>query len=451
MFFRQVVAFPGVGNRRNVVIGALLATLVLCGVLTAAFLVMRVDRGESGAQATLASAAVLAPGFTQAGAGSGWSASAVQSVDADAVITLDWSGRATGSPRVVLQDSATGQTLAELEVSYNPLVVRRAGANELLVSDVPDSGPRPGSPDAPPADVGARLLVFDLANRLAMKREIPLPNRVRYTAYSPYAAALSSDERYFYYLTRENRTDRPECRPRGNAGTAAPSPQNAADSAVCDRMSVVVLDLSNPAATRPSFELPVNCGYAALSPTGPSSVVAACRNIGQVFVLDPSARATRSDDFSGELGMQTVPQLRQSPVLVRYGFATASGQLGVLLDDGTVVVRSDAGSVSEVRALPANQQAFSAQVSQLGPGRLVVGYGGYAEPTLRGFVVVDAENLRVERDEAIPGARSVAAGRDADTVLVLEATGIESIDARTNARRMLPGGLATSDEQVLIP
>lgn len=352
--------------------------------------------------------------------GPGWAVKLAPAYkEADFIIGLTWD---TAAPAVELLDASGSETLATIQVSTAPFVLRRQAAHELLISDTGPDGLHP------------RLLVFDTANRLALKRQISLPSRGAYHVYSPYGMAMSRDGRYLFYITDPSPRDLPQCK---NGGT----------SDVCDLNAVVSIDLTSPNASAIVASLPANCGYAVLYAVEVSNVVATCTQGTDVEVLSPQGQVLRKDDFRAR---------------ALFGFLLPDGRLGVVSRAGVVMLRNADGSISTKSALPDNALVDpTEQVAELTPGRLFVPYVIEGAPgrVPEGFVLFDTAGMRVEGGVSPTDGEYVVPRHSAE-ILILKATGIETVNLDTGTTVSLPGrltavpllpGRASAGSRALVP
>ena len=195
--------------------------------------------------------------------GDGWEldvyVSNLQELDLALVAGLVIEGTPLGARlRLALVDLPSGQTVASGTFGRDPHVRLREDPLQLLVSNGRESAER-----------GARLLIFDLDGQtIALAATLELPERAGYhSGFATGMMVLSGDGRYLF-VNQYTRVDAPGCQAT-----------NYADSGVCTRSNIGVIDLNQPTEVTP-VPLPVRCGssISAHSATrASSSAVAASR------------------------------------------------------------------------------------------------------------------------------------------------------------------------------
>jgi hypothetical protein len=274
----------------------------------------------------------------------------------------------TPHPEVLLVDSKDGALQASISLGYQPMPAWRRSADELLVSNNEDLGDAArGSMFSP------RLLVFDLANGLRLKRTILLPNRSNYTV--PFVALwLSLDERYAFYSTHEQQSS---CRSGG-------------DSEICDKLSIGIIDLQG-VTPRPSFiELPRGC-RPAISSLGAVGLLVNCGHA--TYYIDPGKPGPRLAAESGTPPWETDPGIARNRAVPLVRLSGSSGPTGVLYSEGSYVDLPSGRSVAAVPAGKLPKWAFAMEGQ-----RIVGGYvSRYYDQQAEGLAVFDANTGRIER------------------------------------------------------
>lgn len=370
--------------------------------------------------------------LVQGASGPSWSVSYAAAADsfAAAQFLVNWD---SVPPVVEAIDATTGTVIARLQVAYNPMVIRRPSAGELLVADMPEA------PSASTVRLAPRLLAFDLTNVLQLKYEVSLPDRIPYSVYAP-GLGLSTDERYLFYPKRTYREELPACRGGG-------------DAAVCDKHAVGIIDLHNPAAPQAVVELPQGCGWALYSPVDATSVSATCPESGEVHIIQAGQPAQRRPlaAFSGRPS-ESAPELRKTAARGRISLTAADGSTGTLFVDGTFV-RIDPQTRREtvVRAVPAGKR-LAADVIEMSPARVLVPYKtSYADPAIEGVAVFDPVRLQVERAVPLADAESLVR-LDDRSILMLTTTGrLLRVDVTSGQATTLSAAAGNGRAKVLVP
>jgi hypothetical protein len=303
----------------------------------------------------------------------------VAEVPSIALVTYD-----AAVPRVAVVETASGVVLAMREVSYSPAATFRRSRNELLVSHMPR------------ADETGRLHVldiYDLSDRLALKRRIPVADRPNYHVYSTTVQALSNDERYFAIYSFTMRTELPEC----NGGGDGPS---------CTRSKVRVIDLESALPEEWLVELPRHC-FGGLSAYGPDGFLATCGDSAHVLVRSQVSTVDAAPSMRFEIDPVTAKN-RANGV---YWVSDSGGWYGTLLSQGSFVwIKEGEGEISQ-SAVPSAKQPRWPILAEVGGGRLVVGYmERYYDQYPEGLAVFDMETGVIER--TLPGfdiSRSIVA------------------------------------------
>lgn len=304
--------------------------------------------------------------------------------DQDFLIVLGFDRSQALPYEIQLRDRGTGALDGSVRVVYDPLVLRRQSQHELLVSY--------GGADS-------SLLVFDTANRLALKEQINLPNRINYNVYAPYGMALSGDQQHLFYLAQQSHAELPECnQPHSNA-------------AVCDLVSVAIVDLARGMVTSQTA-LPQDCGYASLNPVGATDVIATCTNTDPIQEINAQGQIVKHDNMSGR-GL--------------FGFLTAQGGFAAVLRDGTVVTHNHDGTYSRTAALPAGAQVDpTSQVAMYAEGQLFIPYSSNQKNT-KGFVLFDLASGEVQRDATISSSLYITA-RPGEVLTLLTSGLLQQLD-----------------------
>ncbi len=414
------------GFSRRLPMFAFLASL--CMVASAAVVVaVRMDHTESSEQTgQMASSDAT---LEQAASGTGWSVKVAQAFnDSNLIVALRWDNETS---KVELLDGVRGQVTAQISAAHYPFIVRRNSARELLIADRYQQNPG--------QEPVHRLLVFDTASRLALKRTLELPKRIDYPVYAPLGVTLSTDERYLFYVTHEIRTHLPECVPTGYASQ-------------CDLMSVAIVDLGSAASQPKLRELPVNCGFAALNPSQQDRVVAACHNVGVVMEIDAGGNVVRQENFEPERGFESIQTLARNLVPMSFGFVSAQGQLSAVLEDGTVLSRARDGAVTRTQALPPGKRVALGQIYELPGNKLLIGYDAVGRSDVEGSAIFNHTTGRLERDIPLGGARFVSGSRSGDAHALRSDGKIDAIEVASSARVPVSANARFSpDVQVLIP
>jgi hypothetical protein len=297
---------------------------------------------------------------------------------------------------VRLLDLSNGQLLGTVQVGYNPMAVLRKSKAELLVSDV---------------TVEARgkarsiLRVLDLQNGLSTKAEIPLPNRIEYTIFSP-GLALSQNEFYAYYLKR---------------ASCSPGP-------LCDEYSVGVIDLEAGKEVA-SASLPRNCGFALLTPRGASTVLAMCPEISSLFEITPAGVTTPLASFTRPPREAAGEGVLAWPI---YG-GVVNNTHYMIFDDGTAQFQSGAGTdILKVDLLPQRNLRFNGiQRWQLDDQRAILGFSEDAGEVMTGAILFDASVPALPRILRLPLGTGYLAPMGSSKIAALHQGGVSVIDLNT--------------------
>jgi hypothetical protein len=234
------------------------------------------------------------------------------------------------APTITWVDTDLGAVTAIIAVSgASPGVAVRASAGELLVSDTEGEG---------------RLLVFDMANGLALKASIDLPGQINsITGLSP--LQLSGDEKTLLYTRRAAPPVEPNCSVTSISGGTFP----------CDSYVLVAVSFESETPYI-SGSLVVESGCRpAVFPSGDSDFAVRCVDGSVLMVnadLDILSRVSLA--AAAEAG-SLHPQSNSLPfhAPLTYAGLTANGDLLGLFRDGWGVELASDGSIArEFRALP---------------------------------------------------------------------------------------------------
>ncbi|MBI2760573.1 MAG: hypothetical protein HYX51_04000, partial [Chloroflexi bacterium] len=297
--------------------------------------------------------------------GEGWSASLSRSQIATASIVIAL-GSKDFKDIAVMIDKASGTEFGRMTVSSPPWAALRTNANQILMSDLDETG--------------GRLLVFSSLPTFKLEAAVRLSDRSQSTTYTP-GMALSGDQRFLFYLKLAN--------------GCAPAPRT---SQACDRYQVGVIDLNQTVETA-AIDLPADCGFGLLSPgIGSSDVKVLCPNVGTVVsvtnsgsaVLASFARVSRSR-------IDTPPAVR--PYLAD---RDAAGEWLLLLNDGAIV---KAGGATSKLQLPRPGSIHWSQIYRQPDGTYLLGiatYGGSAPNRLTAVARFDPKSLRILSSTRVP-------------------------------------------------
>ena len=285
---------------------------------------------------------------------------------ADFVIAISDHTDGNAQGQLVLLHPRTGERMATIFTSGEPMAVRRPSARQLLVADRPRS-------DGSPAE--SRLLVFDLSEGVELVRETLIPNRGSYKFYWPGFLGLSGDESTFFYFRHWADDDRREHR------------------------QWYYLDLARADSEPRPIEGAEGCNIH-ITPGPSNTAIADC--VGLVRVSGGGEVLERvSVSGSG------IP------------FAAPGGGLGAIWGHGEVEVVTGEER-REGRVYPPNSlQLLSHAVTEA--GRVLVGYRSTTGSILHGFVEFDPATF--ETRHAGIDALDIAPGSDADSVWVLRSDG----------------------------
>lgn len=297
--------------------------------------------------------------------GNGWATSFFASGSGwdDPLVVLQWDN----DPQIQILDRLSGQQLGAIEISYRPLVLVRASAHELLVSD------RPDSPAIP------RLLVFDTSpdGQLHLKREIQLPDRALYTAYGG-ELALSQNQRYLFYPAIHSTCS--------------------GDTSTCDSWSVGIVDLTAAAPAVAFVALPPGCGWPYLGPgSNAAQALAMCTTGTSVVVDGPSAAATEPL-VPTKRPTETEAVFGATPAKARFAATELNGDLVTVYSEGSVQVRDAAGNTTSTHGVPAGMRLFGdGVVYALDSQRLLIPYAQYLDEEPQGVAIFNVQTQKVER------------------------------------------------------
>ncbi|MPZ98337.1 MAG: hypothetical protein GEU80_03195 [Dehalococcoidia bacterium] len=274
-------------------------------------------------------------------------------------------GEAQG--QLVLLYPRTGERMATIYTSGDPMAVRRPSAQQLLVAD------RPRSDDRGLAE--SRLLVFDLSEGVELVRETAIPNRGSYKFYWPGFVGLSGDEGTFFYF------------------------RHWADESRREHRQWHHLDLARPDSEPRPVEGVHGCNIH-ITPGPGNTAIVDCAGLVRV---------------SGEGEVLERVSVSGSGV----PFAGADGALGAIWGDGEVEVVTGEGRRDGHIFPPNSLQLLSHAVTD--SGRILVGYRSTTGSMLHGFVEFDPATW--ETRHAGIDALDIAPGVGADSVWVLRADG----------------------------
>lgn len=295
-----------------------------------------------------------------------------------------------GSPdtELALVGRSTGTLSASIKLGYQPIVLWRRSAGELLVSDglaEPDGneGMR----------LTSRVLVFDL-DGLTLKRTILTPNRANFTipprAALDLAVALSSDERYLFYLREGNPGDQP-C-------------LAVSQFQWCGKVGIVDLADASPAPT--FVELPLTCRPVRIRGITSTTAMVTC-----------GSESYRIDVEQPRAALQSGPNLSVVGT-VTLAVPAAGGGSGLLTGAGWYYPGAGGGRVRVVA-----DDKTTRYVYRLGDERIVAGYVPQT-PYLQdpeGLTIFNTRTLQIEADLRIQGLVSFAPSpNDEDLILVLQ-------------------------------
>ena len=295
--------------------------------------------------------------------------------------------------RLALVDLPSGQTAASGMFGRDPHVRLREDPLQLLVSN----GREPGS--------DARLLIFDLEGQdIALAATLELPERAGYhSGLATGMMVLSGDGRYLF-VNQVTRVDAPGC-----AAT------NYADSEVCTRSNVGVIDLNQPTDVT-SVPLPVRCGSSIFSRFGDQSLMVGCRSV---------AYAVRADDATSDRRTRAYAYV-DAPAVAGQGstfsvmFVTQlpNGAMRAVRGDG--VVFAEPGEVLDAGLLPEGH--YVVHVERIDDSRVLImaGRGQTGSQPITKLLVIDLEGPSVLYSVDAPsGFVSSAQIDDARAVLLI--------------------------------
>jgi hypothetical protein len=330
---------------------------------------------------------------------------------------------------VRLRDIHTGEELGSVVPGYQPMVVVRKQAQELLVA----SGLGPVDPE-----VGFRKVVqvYDLKDySLDPKRTIDVPNRVNCTTYCQ-PLVLSQDERYLYYGAR---VTAPEC---GAGG----------DAAVCDIHHIVAVDLEDEDAPPVSTELQRGCGVPGLRPAGADGVVVTC--LGQYSVRGGWTRFIEPDGTGRTLELDANRPL--------FNAVATDGSVVLFTESGRVTKYRPDGEIESSFGLPSiddlgfGPRLFYIGSQLLGDDRVFLVFDeapcvgnpscSDRDPTV-GFVLFDMAAMQIEGYGRVPGASYYVP--QGEFVYVLRAGRIEVLDLATGRLEVLTDAVGPGVEALL--
>lgn len=375
--------------------GILLLALVTLGVAGVLFSVS--DRSQplaetspgNGGGGTTGSTSDQTVGVWQADP---WSVSIGPGYNASEFASLIPSLRWTPQPRLDLWSPAFGKVVATINTGPNPLIARRPSAGEIIVSDfTPNGGPR-------------RLRILDAATGLQTRDELLLDARFQYASYAENLMVLSRDEKYLY-LMDIGRAVGSQCGP-----------------SACDVLAILIVQLDDLAAEVQAVEVPRGCAIARLTPTGSDAVTVSCQSFPHVSVLDPTGAVLQTDDFEATFGGFVQAS---GDRWYLSGFVAKDGELGVLTNDGSALVRRVDGGLSEFRLAPENTELRSeGAVRTDAAGNLLVPFTrDRFSGTVDGYIRFDPIELEVRDVIELGTARSYAPLTDSESFVGESVTG----------------------------
>jgi hypothetical protein len=280
-----------------------------------------------------------------------------------------------GQDRIELLHPQTGEWMATICTSDGPMVVRRPTEGQLIVSDLKFVERGDGT-----FDRDERVLIFDMANGLALVREIPIEFRVGYKFYWPGGFVLSGGERYLFYLDHRQGED-----------------------STCDETRWVAIDLDDPDAEHRRVITRGSCGWPFVPGPG-DSIIASCP--GPVVLSG-----------AGEV-VEAMP--------LHYGsgvpFRAADGTLGTISNSGRVTALHPNDERVSAQALPPDSELMRSYAAP--GGRILLAYRteGTFVNYLHGVALFDPEGLETVHHSGIEVA-SVAPRLDGGGVWALRHDG----------------------------
>ena len=320
----------------------------------------------------------------------------------DFVIALSESGR------VELLHPRDGRWMATIGVASNPMVVRRPSTNQLLISDSVSTQLADDTFES-----RTRLLVFDLAGRVAFVREIELPGRSHYLSYTPGFMELSGDQRFLFYYRR-------------------------AEPTVCcqNEWATVDLEARDPRPVSVAGDRPT-CGTHVTPGPGGAATIACGFAYEDIRFVAVSFESTL---ISGDGRVLSRERFEGAGL----PFTLADGRAGVLRRDGRVETRDSSGEAVRSRALPVGVSLT--MHAWIGAERLLLGYRavGLEQSVLDGFSVFDFGTLEMTHYAAVDALSVAPRGDRAGAWLLHDDGTISAVTFEAGGRvTMQPLGNAT--------
>ncbi len=301
-------------------------------------------------------------------------------------------------PKMQIINASQGDVFAILETGHLPMALLRRPSGELILSDHPRAGQGIGP---------AQLSVLDFNQNLALKYQLPLPDRIGYSSFTP-GMMLSQDQRSLYYLKRISCHSGPWC----------------------DDYSVGVIDLDFAAETA-VVPLPRNAGYPLLTPYQSSGVLAMCPVIGAIFPISSRGEVVAAMHFDRyDLDIGTGTGYLAWPV---YGGQVGIDQLVIIFEDGGVQVMNWASAtIWKGSLLPGTQFRFNGmQRWRLDDHRVLLGFAAGRSDVMSGAVVFDAATPGVIQLLPLPSGTTHLAPMAADRVAVLHSSRLSVLDLKS--------------------
>lgn len=263
-----------------------------------------------------------------------------------------------GERRIDLLEHNSGVRVATITISGTssyPMAITRRSAAELLVSDKSyDHG-----------EETSRVLIFDLDNGLALKRELVLrASRSTYTLYWS-AMNLSPDESILFYVTHSTRIELPEC----SGGVLILGN-------VCDRIGLEAIDLTSVGAEIAPAEMPQGCPPPHRAPAAdPKSLLVTCNNGQGWEARVAEGRVTLSPLPPVDVPTDDLRSREGKPSVAVYTVPVGTQSYGTLFANGDFVMRrAEPGSK---RAVPEGMRPLARgdALHRLQSGKLLIAFG----------------------------------------------------------------------------
>lgn len=358
--------------------------------------------------------------------GTQWSVAAAPAFNpATDIATLAWEA---STPAVEFVSPSSGQVTARVNVGDSARALFRRSAGQLIVSDAIQPTSDPGGPNGG-LNVGTRLLIFDLNRGLQLVAELPIPNRLRSTAYGQ-PLVLARDESRLAYVEHRYVSSGPGC-------TQAGGPQ-------CDRFRLVEVELQGTPAVLGAADLPAG-SYPGITAAGDRGFAVTLHD-STVIVFGSDLRVQEQVSFAQSVAAG--PDYHESAIP-----SFKAGLLsGVVTSNGEVIgISTDGFSLhgqQRSRLTPANTWLAGLPIP-LGGDRYALAFKATRNlPEVDGVAIVDVATAAVVRTIRFATATAVLPRASGDVFLIRQGS-LTHLPAGRTAE--MPVATVRPDAGVLIP